>query len=66
MVSGSLETRRPRRGSLADVSVQTAPALHEDRTLNESALDAFRAAFAALFWIPYLMFSNRVKQTFVD
>jgi hypothetical protein len=41
------------------------PALQSDGTLNESALDALRTGFAALVWIPYLMFSKRVKQIFV-
>jgi hypothetical protein len=41
------------------------PALHKDGTLNESAYDALRAGFAALVWIPYLMFSKRIKRVFV-
>lgn len=42
------------------------PALQSDGTLNESALDALRTGLAALVWIPYLMFSKRVKQIFVS
>jgi len=42
------------------------PAYHEDGTLNESARGALRTGFAALVWIPYLMFSKRVKQFFVS
>ncbi len=41
------------------------PALQSDGTLNQSAFDALRAGFVALVWIPYLMFSKRVKLIFV-
>jgi hypothetical protein len=41
------------------------PALQEDGTVNATAYDVVRSGAFALFWTPYLMFSKRLKQTFV-
>jgi Protein of unknown function (DUF2569) len=42
------------------------PVLEEDGTLNVTAHEILRSDAFALVWTPYLMFSRRLPQTFVN
>jgi hypothetical protein len=42
------------------------PALYDDGTVNETAYQVVWAGVVAVIWMPYLIFSRRLKQAFVN